>query len=210
MYPDDQLSAHRGRFSPPGQLLPRSDTSVAARALRRCTQPASRDPHNLFHGKAVQPAQLATPKLPVMWCSASMGSCESHDAQALRQGQRLLHARLRHENDELVAAVARHHVRTAWHSRSSRPPHPGQHQIRLPGAPWCRPHVLNLSRSISTTEMGRPERDAAFQLRAERFEEKPPRLDERQPVGDGLLLQFLEHEGVVQRGRQQVGQALSS
>ena len=56
--------------------------------------------------------------------------------------------------------------------------------------------------------MGRPEREARFSSELSASKKKRRVLMQREPVGDGLLLQFLEHEGVVQRGGQQVGQRI--
>ena len=125
-------------------------------------------------------------------------------AQALGQHLRLFDAGFGHEDDELIAAVASHHVRLAAflleQASDAR-----QHQVAFE-VPKVSFTSLNLSRSMSTTENGRPGAGSALPLRRERFPEEAPRLDSGQAVGNRLLLQFLEDEGVVQGGRQQVRQ----
>ena len=63
---------------------------------------------------------------------------------------------------------------------------------------------------MSTTENGRPEREARFHSADKRFPEEAAGFDSGQAVGDGLLLQLLEDKSVVQGGGQQVGQRVEN
>ena len=83
--------------------------SVAARMLGDIHSRVG-DANDFFRRKSMH-GKLATPKLPVMWCSLSMGSVREPQPQALGQDLRLLDAGFRHQDDEFVAAVAGDHVR---------------------------------------------------------------------------------------------------
>ena len=81
--------------------------------------------------------KLATPKLPVMLCSPSMGSVRQPLPQPFRQHLCLFRTGFRHQHDELVAAVARHHIRLP-RLLFQQPSHARQHQVALEMAHRCR------------------------------------------------------------------------
>ena len=125
-------------------------------------------------------------------------------AQAFGQRLRLLHAGFRHQDDELVAAVAGHDVGLAA-PLFEQPAHARQHQVAFQMAEG----VVDFLELVEIDQHDRERASgagSALPLRRECFPEEAPRLDAGQAVGDGLLLQFLEDERVVQRGGQQVGQ----
>src|ERR1700686_2630054 len=127
-------------------------------------------------------------------------------AQAFGQNLGLFGAGLRHQNDELIATVARNHVRLPGFL-FEQTAYAGQHQIALKVAHG----VVDLFKFVEIDEHD-GERAAgtrsSFPLRRQSFPEKAAGFDSSQAVGDGLLLQLLEHENIVQRSRQQVGQRI--
>src|SRR6202166_4760717 len=127
-------------------------------------------------------------------------------AQAFGQNLGLFGAGLRHQNDELIATVARNHVRLPGFL-FEQTAYAGQHQIALKVAHG----VVDLFKFVEIDEHD-GERAAgtrsSFPLRRQSFPEKAAGFDSSQAVGDGLLLQLLEHESIVQRSRQQVGQRI--
>ena len=127
-------------------------------------------------------------------------------SQALGQYLSLFGAGLRHQDDELIAAVARHDVRLPG-LLLEQAADPSQHEIALEVAHG----VVDLLKFIEVNEHHgkRPPRArSAFPLRRKSFPEEAARLDTGQAVGNGLLLQLLEDESIVQRRGQQVGQRI--
>ena len=152
--------------------------------------------------------KLATPKLPVMWCSASMGSLSDPLAQAFGEHLRLFRTGFRHEDDEFIAAVARHHVRLAGFLLEQSA-HASQHQVAFEVA-----HGVIDFFELVEIDQHHGERPSgarsAFPFGGQRFPEKAAGLDSRQPIGDGLLLQLLEDESVVQCRSEQVGERVEN
>src|SRR5579864_3836764 len=71
--------------------------------------------------------------------------------------------------------------------------------------------VVHLFKFVEVNEHDRERTSRArgtFPFGAEGFPEKAPSLDAGKTVGNRLLLQFLEHEGIVQRSRQQVSEGV--
>ncbi len=127
-------------------------------------------------------------------------------AQTFCQDQRLLHSSFRHQDDEFVSAITRHHVRLPA-LLLQQPAHACQHQVALEMA-------LGVVHSLELVQIHQHHRDwppgarGALQFRTQGFKEEAPRLDSGKPVGDGLLLQFLKYECIVQSGCQQVGEGV--
>jgi len=69
--------------------------------------------------------------------------------------------------------------------------------------------LFELSKSTNTTENGRPEREARLHSDSA-LHRKIVSFDAGQAIGDRLLLQLLEYERVVQRGRKKIGQRVQN
>ncbi len=117
-------------------------------------------------------------------------------SQLVSELARLLDARFRHEDDELVAAIARHHVRTAAILFENM-------------AHALKDHValevpVKIVHELEAVEVHQHERERpvgarrALPFRRKRFHQEAMSLDAGKPVGDRLLLGFLERQGVVQ------------
>ena len=137
-----------------------------------------------------------------------MGSLGQPLAQALGQHLGLFGAGFRHQDYELVAAVTRHHVRLP-RLLLEQAADAGQHEIALEVAHG----VVDFFEFVEVDEHHGewpPGTRSALPLRRQGFPEEAAGLDSGQAVGDGLLLQLLEDESVVQSGGQQVGQRVQN
>ena len=114
---------------------------------------------NVFRGEAVhrETGHAETAGDVVL---AQHGIGRQPQAQSFRQYLRLLDSSFRHQDDEFVSAIARDYVRLPA-LLLQQPPDAGQHQVAFQMAEVSFTS-LNLSRSTSTTENGRPEREARF------------------------------------------------
>ncbi len=117
-------------------------------------------------------------------------------AQLIGELAGLLDAGFRHEDDELIAAIARDHVRAATilfenvaHALKDHVP------LEVP---------VEIVYELEAVQVHQHEREGAvgargaLPFRGKRFHQEAMSLDSGEPVGDRLLLRFLEREGVVQ------------
>src|ERR1700722_5685201 len=129
-------------------------------------------------------------------------------AQAFRQNLRLLGAGFRHEDDELISAVTGNNVRLAGFLLE-QPSDAGQHQIALE-VPQGVIHFLEFG------QVDQHDRERSSRTRStlpfcrQRLPEESSSLDSRQTVGDGLLLQLLKDESIVQSGGQKIRQGVEN
>src|ERR1700675_1811586 len=139
---------------------------------------------------------------PEMWVSGDP------QPQTFGQHLRLLRPGFGHENDELVAPIARHHVRLPG-LLLQQSANSGQHQVAFKMAHG----VIHFFKFVEIDQDYRewPSRArSALPLGRQGLPEEAPRLDSCQTVGNGLLLQLLEHESVMQSGGQQVCQSIKN
>src|SRR5207247_11312608 len=117
------------------------------------------DANKIFHGKPVN-GKAPNAKAAGNVLFLKHGISRYPQAQALGQYLRLFDSGFRHQDNEFVPAVASHYIRLRHFCSRSRPT---RASTRSPSrCPFVSLTSLNLSRSISTTETGRPERDARF------------------------------------------------
>ena len=117
-------------------------------------------------------------------------------AELVGQAVGLVGVGFRHQDDELVAAVAGHHVGAA-HVLLQHAPDALQHRVALQVAEVVVDElelveVEQRQRKRARNAGGTPP------LARKRFHEEAMGFDSGEPVGDGLLLRFLKREGVVQ------------
>src|SRR6266550_3617875 len=117
------------------------------------------DANNIFHGKPVY-GKASHAKAAGNVLFLKHGISRYPQAQALGQYLRLFDSGFRHQDNEFVPAVASHYIRLP--ALLLKEP-ATRASTRSPSrCPFVSLTSLNLSRSISTTENGRPERDARF------------------------------------------------
>ena len=146
----------------------------------------------------------AMPKLAVMFLSRKQRIGRNPAAELAGELAGLLDTGFRHEDHELVAAVARHHVGAAA-VLFEDVTHALEDDVALEVA-------VKIVHEFEAVEVHQHQRERAVRARRalpfgrERFHEEAMCLDAGQAVGDGLFLRPLERERVVQRSGEEIGE----
>ena len=120
-------------------------------------------------------------------------------AQLGRKLAGVLHVGFRHEDDELIAAVAGHHIGAAaigFENLTDALQHQVAFQVPV--------KIVDEFEAVQVHEDQREGASGArgtFPFGGERFHEEAVRFDAGEAVGDGLFLGFLEGSGIVSAHR---------
>ncbi len=125
-------------------------------------------------------------------------------AKLARQLARMLHIGFGHQHDKLVSSVAGYHIGAPAISLQNL-----SHALQNEVAFKVPVEIVHKFEAVEVHEYeckGAASPGRTLPFRGQRFHEKPMCLDTGEPIGDGLLLCFLEGKRVVQRAGDQVGQ----
>ena len=128
--------------------------------------------------------------------------------QTLGQHLGLFGSGLWHQHDKLIATVSGDDVRLP-RLLLEKTSDPRQHQIAFE----VTHGVIDLFKLVEIDEHHGKRASGArrtFPLCRQRLPKKSPRLNSRETIRDGLLLQFLKHKGVMQRSGQQIGECIQN